>query len=123
MEHPDSFYERIFNALLIIKDRPVLLPYRSTVKWNVQLGYNATLNLTGNAKLVVTGFHPGSYGSIDITQDSVGSRTITLQTGSIVVNGGGGIITLTTNPGSKDTLNFKCDKDGFLRWTKLPNFN
>jgi len=66
----------------------------------------------------------GEYGTIILTQDSVGSRTITLGTingtsGSgrhKVSSGGSGAVYLTSNPSAIDILSFVYDGD-ILYWT------
>ena len=125
-ESNKTLFEQLLNASIKVKNNPqqlFCLPTSSKVTWNWNLGYNAELLLTKSISLEVVEAASGAYGSIDITQDSVGSHTITLPSNSIVVNGGGGVITLTGTPGSKDTLNYKRGSDGILRWTVLSNFN
>jgi hypothetical protein len=85
----------------------------STITWDVSgqsTNYEATL--TATTTLNLTGVTNGDYGTIILTQDSVGSRTITLgtvnglSTTHRVVNGGGGVVILTSNASATDILTF-----------------
>jgi hypothetical protein len=85
----------------------------STITWNVSgqsTNYQATL--TATTTLNLTNVRNGDYGTIILTQDSVGGRTISLGTinGASathrVVNGGGGSVVLTSNANAIDILTF-----------------
>ncbi len=83
------------------------LTYGATTYWGYDLGNNAKVTLSGDTTLDVTGVTDGCYGTIMIKQDRVGSRLLTLGTGTHkVVNGGGGAITLTSNADAEDILSF-----------------
>jgi hypothetical protein len=85
----------------------------STINWNVSgqsTNYESTL--TATTTLNLTDVRNGDYGTIILTQDSVGGRTISLGTinGASgthrVANGGGGSIVLTSNANAIDILTF-----------------
>ena len=85
----------------------------STLTWDVSgTSTNYEITLTANTTLNLTNVRNGDYGSLILNQDSVGSRSMTLGTvnGSsithLVVNGGGGLVSLTTNPNAVDLLSF-----------------
>lgn len=87
---------------------PQTLTDASTVTWNYLNGYNATLTIGGNRTLSVTNASAGHYGTLAITQDATGGRTLTLPAGSKVLSywGSGTTITLSTTPGAVDILCF-----------------
>ena len=69
----------------------------TTVLWDYSLGYNAEITLDGSKTLAEpTGAVDGDYGTLVITQNGVGSHTLTLPASFKVVNGGAGAITLST---------------------------
>ena len=85
----------------------------STVTWDVSgTSTNYEITLTASTTLNLTNVRNGDYGSIIVNQDGVGSKTITLGTvnGSAtthkVVNGGGGLPTLTATALAIDILSF-----------------
>ena len=95
----------------------------STITWDVSgqsTNYEATL--TATTTLNLTGVTNGDYGTIILTQDSVGSRTITLgtvnglSTTHRVVNGGGGVAILTSNASATDILTFTYN-GSIMYWT------
>jgi len=77
-----------------------------TSNWDFQNGYNAYIVLTGNTTLNITNSEDGDYGTLFIVQDGVGSKTLTLPGTDLVVNGGGGSITLSSTPNANDILSF-----------------
>ncbi len=95
---------------------PKTLSYTgSTIDWNPAQGLNAAITLTQNSSLSFTAAPPvGSYGTIVLTQDGTGSRTITLPTIASVTNKVLGststsTVALSTTANSKDILNFYYD--------------
>jgi len=85
----------------------------ATITWNVSgQSTNYIATLTASTSLNLTNVRNGDYGTIILTQDGVGSRTLTLGTvnGSAtthrVANGGGGSVTLTSNANAVDILTF-----------------
>ncbi len=95
---------------------PKTLTYTgSTINWNPTLGLNAAITLTQNSALSFTAAPPvGSYGTVVLTQDATGTRTISLPTISGVTNKVLGststtTVALSTEANSKDILNFYYD--------------
>ncbi len=95
---------------------PKTLSYTgTTINWNPAQGLNAAITLTQNSTLSFTAAPPvGSYGTIVLTQDGTGSRTITLPTIGSVTNKVLGststsTVALSTTANSKDILNFYFD--------------
>ena len=87
----------------------------STINWNPAQGLNAFITLTANSTLSFTAAPPvGSYGTVVLTQDGTGTRTITLPTLNGVSNKVLGststsTVALSTAANSKDILNFYFD--------------
>ena len=87
----------------------------STINWNPTLGLNAAITLTQNSNLSFTTAPPvGSYGTVVLTQDATGTRTIALPTITGVTNKVLGststsTVALSTAANSKDILNFYYD--------------
>jgi hypothetical protein len=95
---------------------PKTLSYTgTTINWNPAQGLNAAITLNQNSTLSFTAAPPvGSYGTIVLTQDGTGSRTITLPTIASVTNKVLGststsTVALSTTANSKDILNFYYD--------------
>jgi hypothetical protein len=85
----------------------------TTISWNVSgVSTNYFATLTATTTLNLTNVRNGDYGTIILTQDSVGGRTLTLGTvngGATthkVANGGGGSVVLTSNANAIDILTF-----------------
>jgi hypothetical protein len=98
------------------------LTFGTTTTWDQTKGATAAVTLTANATLSITNEVAGMYGLIRITQDATGSRTLTLPAGSKVINGGGGIVTLTTTAGATDVLSYFYDGVNYY-WTVGYNYN
>lgn len=92
-----------------------------TSTWDYSISSNATITLTGNTTLSVTNSSDGNYGTIEVVQDAVGSRTMALPAGDVVVNGGGGAISLTSNPNAIDVLSY-VQKGGKRYWNVGLNY-
>jgi uncharacterized protein (TIGR02145 family) len=95
---------------------PKTLSYTgSTIDWDPTQGLNADIILTQNSSLSFTAAPPvGSYGTIVLTQDGIGSRTITLPTLASVTNKVLGststtTVALSTAANAKDIVNFYYD--------------
>ena len=95
---------------------PKTLTYTgATINWNPAQGLNAAITLTQNSSLSFTSAPPvGSYGTVVLTQDATGSRTITLPSITGVSNKILGststtTVSLSTAANSKDILNFYYD--------------
>lgn len=94
----------------------------ATVTWNMQSGATAAVTLGTNATLSISNVSQGMYGLIRITQDATGGRTITLPSGSRVINGGSGAVTLTQTANAVDILTFFYDGTNYW-WTIGNNYN
>ena len=87
----------------------------STINWNPTLGLNAAITLTQNSTLSFTAAPPvGSYGTVVLTQDGTGGRTLTLPTlpgatNQVLGSTSTSTVALSTAASSKDILNFYYD--------------
>ena len=91
---------------------PQALTAGSTITWDPSLGLNASVTLNQNSTLIFSTRPPsGSYGTLVITQDATGGRTITLPNTSNKVLGSTSTtsIELSTAAGAKDIINFYFD--------------
>ena len=98
------------------------LTFGSTVTWDQTKGSTSAVTLTGNATLSITNAVAGMYGLIRVTQDATGSRTLTLPSGSKVINGGAGAVALTTTANATDVLSYFYDGTNYY-WTVGFNYN
>jgi len=103
-------------------------PSSTAVTWNVSgNSTNYKLTLTANTTLNLSNVRNGDYGTIILTQDSGGNRTVTLGTvngGSAthkVVNGGAGLVSLTATANAIDILSFTFDGTN-IYWNKGLNY-
>ena len=86
-----------------------------TVNWDIDNSSNAKITLSSNLMLNISNVNDGDFGTLKITQDQVGSHTITLGTGTHqVVNSGNGSIALTANANAVDVITFFYDGTEFL---------
>jgi hypothetical protein len=92
------------------------------IAWDQTKGATATVTLTGNSTLSITNAVAGMYGLIKVKQDATGSRTLTLPAGSKVINGGAGVVTLTTAANAVDVLSYFYDGTNYF-WTVGYNYN
>jgi uncharacterized coiled-coil protein SlyX len=96
----------------IYASAPQNLTDAATISWNPTSGLNAGVTLGGNRTL---SFSPapasGSYGTLVITQDGTGGRTLTLPSGTNKVLGSTSTtsVALSTAANAKDILNFYFD--------------
>jgi len=95
----------------------------TTINWNVSgLSTNYRVTLSAATTLNLTSVRNGEYGTIIVTQDGVGGRTITFGTVNglaathRVVNGGGGAPTLTSTASATDILSFTYNGSA-MYWT------
>jgi uncharacterized protein (TIGR02145 family) len=95
---------------------PKALSYTgSTINWDPAQGLNASVTLTQNSTLGFTAAPPvGSYGTVVLTQDATGNRTITLPSINGVANkvlgsASTSTVALSTAANAKDILNFYFD--------------
>ena len=96
----------------IYASTPQTLTDGSTITWNPALGLNANVTLGGNRTLNFSGsLIAGSYGTLVVTQDATGGRTITLPSTANKVLGSTSTttITLSSAANAKDILNFYYD--------------
>lgn len=98
------------------------------ITWNVSgNSTNYKLTLTANTTLNLSNVRNGDYGTIILTQDSGGNRTITLGTVNgasathKVVNGGTGLVSLTATANAIDILSFVYDGTN-VYWNKGLNY-
>jgi hypothetical protein len=96
----------------IYASTPQALTDGTTISWNPTLGLNASVTLAGNRTLSFTSTPAaGSYGTLVVTQDATGGRTITLPstTNKVLGSTSGTTIALSTTANAKDILNFYYD--------------
>jgi hypothetical protein len=98
------------------------ITFGATITWDQTKGATSAVTLTGNATLSITNAVAGMYGLIRVTQDATGSRILTLPGSSKVINGGGGVVTLTTTAGATDVLSYFYDGTNYY-WTVGYNYN
>jgi hypothetical protein len=95
----------------------------ATVTWNFA-NYplrNAKLTLGGNRTLAITNISNGASGVLIVIQDGTGGRTLALPAGSKVIDGGAGVVTLSSAGNKIDVLSFIYDGTTFY-WTYGTNF-
>ena len=96
----------------IYASTPQALTDAATIVWNPANGLNASVTLGGNRTLSFSSTPSvGSYGTLVVSQDATGGRTITLPTTSNKVLGSTSTTTiaLSTAANAKDILNFYYD--------------
>jgi hypothetical protein len=95
----------------IYASTPQTLTDAATITWNPANGLNANVTLGGNRTLSFTTTPAsGSYGTLVVTQDGTGGRTLTLPSGTHKVLGSAtSTISLSATAGAKDILNFYYD--------------
>jgi hypothetical protein len=96
----------------IYASTPQALTDTATIDWNPLNGLNASVTLGGNRTLSFSSMPAiGSYGTLVVTQDATGGRTITLPSIANKVLGSTSTtnVTLSSAAGAKDILNFYYD--------------
>jgi hypothetical protein len=96
----------------IYASTPQNLTDAATISWNPTNGLNASVTLGGNRTLSFsTAPESGSYGTLVITQDATGGRTLTLPstTNRVLGSTSTTTIALSTAANAKDILNFYFD--------------
>jgi hypothetical protein len=91
---------------------PQNLTDAATISWNPASGLNASVTLGDNRTLSFsTAPASGSYGTLVVTQDATGGRTLTLPSGTNKVLGSTSTttVTLSSAANAKDILNFYFD--------------
>lgn len=103
------------------------LNYISTVQalssgtWDLNKGANAAWSLSAGANtLAISNAKAGMYGLIKLTNS--GTSTLTLPSGSKVINAGAGSVTLTQTAGAVDIMTFYFDGTNYW-WTIGYNYN
>ena len=88
----------------------VLTPVAGAVTWDIDKGGHARLVLTANCTLTFQNFKAGQTVYLDVVQDAVGGRTLTITGGVKTNNNGAGVFTLSAAPNADDSLVFiHCD--------------
>jgi hypothetical protein len=85
----------------------------ATISWNISNGNNAKVILNGSRTLSISNVSSGDHGTLIITQDGTGNRTITLPSNSKVINNGSGAITLSTAANAIDIISWIYDGSTF----------
>jgi hypothetical protein len=98
----------------IYASTPQVLTDDATIAWNPLNGLNASVTLGGNRTLSFSSTPAaGAYGTLVVTQDATGSRTITLPStagiNKVLGSTSTTTITLSTAANAKDILNFYYD--------------
>jgi hypothetical protein len=96
----------------IYASTPQALTDGAIISWNPANGLNASVTLAGNRTLSFTSTPvAGSYGTLVVTQDATGGRTITLPstTNKVLGSTSGTTIALSTTANANDILNFYYD--------------
>jgi hypothetical protein len=111
-----NFSAGTINATSIIApiyaSTPQSLIDASTISWNPTLGLNASVTLAGNRALSFSSTPvAGSYGTLVVTQDGTGGRTLILPSTTNLVLGSNATTTiaLSAAANAKDILNFYYD--------------
>ena len=125
--YQDSVFARKNGTFILqyVKSKlntPAQLTDGSTITWDCKASLNDSVTLGGNRTLAITNSVAGMYGTLVVKQDATGSRTLTLPSGSKVISGGSGAVTLSTAAGAKDLLTFYYDGT-FYYWTYGKNYN
>jgi hypothetical protein len=101
----------------IYASTPQTLTDATTIAWNPLNGLNANVTLGGNRTLNFSGsLIAGSYGTLVVTQDATGGRTLTLPSVANKVLGSSSTTTiaLSTAAGAKDIVNFYYDGTNYF---------
>jgi len=90
----------------------------TNISWNYRLGYNAEVILSGvpSARTLdePTNVSEGDYGTLNVVQDAIGAKTLTLPASFKVVSGGSGAISVTATPNATDVISWVYDGTNFL---------
>jgi hypothetical protein len=96
----------------IYASTPQALTDNTTISWNPANGLNASVTLAGNRTLSFsTTPAAGAYGTLVVTQDAIGGRTLTLPstTNKVLGSTSTTTIALSAAAGAKDIINFYYD--------------
>lgn len=95
-----------------------------TINWTVSpylSVQNAKVTLGGNRTLAIRSAAEGMRGSLIVTQDGTGSRTLVLPGGSKTPDSGNSLVTLSTAAGAVDVLHWEYDGQNYY-WTIAKSF-
>ena len=67
---------------LITYQKPLTITGTPIVTWSLKKAYNVSLLMDSNKTLFFEQLTPGDYGTIKLTQDAVGSRTLAIPANS-----------------------------------------
>lgn len=82
----------------------------TTPTYNCSTSINAKITLSGNTTMTLTNLVDGMSGNVKVTQDAGGNGyTLVLSPTPDVINGGGGVITLTDTASAVDILSWWYD--------------
>ncbi len=86
-----------------------------TITFDVSAGYNAKVTLGGSRTLSISNASAGEYYTLQLIQDSSGSRGLVFDTPANykVISGGAGAVILTTTANAIDVLTFFYDGSKF----------
>jgi hypothetical protein len=76
------------GAVIGTKKSVLTLTDGATVTWNMTSGYNAELLIGGNRTLDIDNAQEGDYGTVIVTQDGTGGRTLAVPDGVVTLNSG-----------------------------------
>jgi hypothetical protein len=96
---------------------PQALTFGSPISWNPANGLNASVTLTGNGTLSFSSPPTaGAYGTLVVTQDGAGSRTLTLpiSTNKVLGSATTTAIALSTAANAIDIVNFYYDGSNYF---------
>lgn len=95
----------------------------ATVTWDFSnyQSRSAYLLIGGNRTLAINNCNDGAFGTLLVQQDATGGRTLALPSGSKVIGGGAGVITLTATAGAIDILSF-VQRGSTLYWNYGLNY-
>lgn len=124
LEVPDNAIDANGKVVLLGESKFDTLTDGATITWTFAGGEsrNATVTLGGNRTLALSGCTSGASGTLRVVQDNVGSRTLALPSGSKVIDGGAGAVTLTTTGNAVDILSFLYLDSTHIYWTVGLNF-
>jgi len=89
--------------------------------WDITQGYNSKVTLDEDKTLYVTNVRNGDSGTLIVTQDSTGSRTLTFNDTDVSTLFQDGSISLTGTANSTDILSFLYDSSTFY-WNVGKNY-
>jgi hypothetical protein len=97
------------------------IPCAATSVWDLDLGHNAKISLTADTTFSITNIEAGDSGTIAVSQDVTGGHVATPPGSSIVANGAGGLLNITTTGSAVDLLTFYYDGTTYY-WSVGANY-